>query len=68
MKKKEKTNIAGNTIEELKTLLTETSDKLVKLGLNRATSQSHNTRESRALRLKKAVIMTTIREKEMHHG
>lgn len=66
MKKKDKANISGMTVNELTSALAEVDEKLVKLNLARATSQNRNTREARNLRKRKAVILTKLHEKEIH--
>ena len=66
MKKKDKTNISGMTKEELIAAATEIKDKLARIYLNRITTQVRNTREVRNLKKKQAVILTFLKNKEIH--
>lgn len=66
MKKKEKTNISGMTKEELISAAVEIKDKLAKIYLDRTTTQVRNTRETRNLRKRQAVILTFLKNKEIH--
>lgn len=67
MKKKEKMTIAGMTVEELKAALAEVDNKLTQMTINQGRGQIRNTREARALRQKKAVMLTVLKEKELTH-
>ncbi len=67
MKKKERSTIGDMTVEELKGALSEVNDKLTHHRLNRMNSQSHNTREARGWRKKRAVILTKLKDKELAH-
>lgn len=64
MKLKDKKSIAGMTIEELKGAIAEINGKLTGLRLQTANKQSRNSREARELRKRKAVILTSLTEKE----
>lgn len=57
MKKKEKDQLHNMTLEELKRELSDVTKK---------GAQSRNVHEGKALRQKRAVIATIMREKELH--
>jgi ribosomal protein L29 len=65
MKLKDKKSIAGMTVEELKGAIAEINGKLTGLRLKTANKQSRNSRETRELRKRKAVILTCMTEKEI---
>lgn len=65
MKKKEKTSLSHMSGDDMKKELTALVKKLEAFGLDRFAKQHHNTRESREMRKKIAVMQTFLHQKEL---
>ena len=67
MKKNDKTTIFGLENQELLKQAGEIRTKLLTLKLERFTKPAKNSREMKNLRLKLALIMTALRQKELQN-
>ena len=65
MKAKEKTAIAGMTVGELKIEYSRLSTELVTMKRERYTKQVKNVKMAKNIRLKRAVVSTFLRQKEL---
>jgi ribosomal protein L29 len=68
MKRKDKTVVFENTVEELAKQAADIRGKIAQLKVDRFTKPPKNSREVKNLRQKLAVILTAITQKEMLHG
>jgi ribosomal protein L29 len=68
MKHKDKIAIFDAGLDELTKQIGEIRLKLTQLKLERFTKPAKNTREMKNLRLKLAVLLTALRQKELNHG
>ncbi len=67
MKKKERQTLIAMAATELTKVLVDAETALGLVFLNKHTKPSRNVRESRALRLKIAIVSTLLRQKELAH-
>ncbi len=67
MKKKEKSSYHGMTENELQGALRDTQKQIDSYLTTKYTKQIKNTREIRNLKKREAVIMTILKDKELHH-
>ena len=65
MKKNEKKSLASKSLTELQKLESDVMREIESGGVKRATEQNKNTRRTRALRIKLAVIKTIARAREL---
>lgn len=65
MKKNEKKSLASKTPAELQKLVDDVTREIESGGVKRATEQNKNTRSTRALRIKLAVIKTMVRASQL---
>lgn len=66
MKKKDIQAIQAMTDTELRKQIAQTSRELMEHGVARYTKQEKNQRQRTALRLKRAVMATVLRQKELY--
>ena len=67
MKKKEKSELRGATLEELKKQISSVEKTVAEKMRDRATKSVKNVREIKMLRKKLAVLKTIVRQKEFTH-
>jgi ribosomal protein L29 len=68
MKRKDKTAITDATVEELTKQVSDLRTKLTVLKVGRFTKPAKNSRELKNIRLKLAVLLTVLKQKELNHG
>ena len=65
MKKKDKETYRAMTIDELRKEVTQTDQGLMEKRLGKQKTQMRNVHEAKSLRIKRAVLATLVREKEL---
>ncbi|MBI3576633.1 50S ribosomal protein L29 [Candidatus Gottesmanbacteria bacterium] len=65
MKKKEKDQIHALSVEELCKEIAETTKKLSDRSIAKKGSSNRNVKDAKALRIKRAILLTVLREKEL---
>jgi ribosomal protein L29 len=66
MKKNQKDQIRTMSIDELGKELSDTVKKLSDRAIGKKGSSTRNVREGKMLRIKRAILLTALREKELH--